>query len=291
MLNVQQVLPSKIVLPLRGLYLSQRLAEMPAATDKSLVIADFLTDKNGIVATSDAAGRFRVPPQIRNTSDWGLLQELMSQADVVISGGSYFKSLASTGSSAQDILYQFEPGNEFEALGRWRLSAGYERRSPDLAIVTRDLGFALPPALSLGGRKVAIFTTDFAAESSQGKALKNANTTVVGSGEEGVDARKLISTLSNQMGYRVIMMASGPSLLELLLAARLLDLLYVTQAQVAIPVNDPATVRTIFSGGRKMVALQEFSLSHKYIQDDVVAEDGSRISQAFLRYDRKGIGQ
>ena len=151
MLNVQQVLPVRQLVPLRGLYLGQGLMQMSTQLGRSVVLADFVTDKNGVVATAYKPGRFHVPAELRNPSDWGLFQELMAQADVIISGGAYFKSLATAGDSAQDILHQFEPGKKFEELGEWRLSAGYEQRSPDVAIVTRDLDFELPAA-RLGSR-------------------------------------------------------------------------------------------------------------------------------------------
>ena len=99
----------------------------------------------------------------------------------------------------------------------------------------------------------------------------------------------MITTLSERMGYRVIMMASGPGILELLLAANRLDLLYVTQAQLEIPFDDPATVRRILSGGRRIDELPEFRLSHEFVQEDVVTDDGSRISQIFRRYARKDV--
>jgi len=91
------------------------------------------------------------------------------------------------------------------------------------------------------------------------------------------------------LGYRVIMMVSGPSVLNLLLAAKRLDLLYVTEAQMEIPVDDPAAVQTMLSGGRKIGELQEFHLAHKFVQEQVQTEDGSIISQSFLRYDAKHI--
>jgi riboflavin biosynthesis pyrimidine reductase len=289
MLNVQQVLPVKKLVPLRGLYLGQRLMELSTEIGRSVVLADFLTDKNGIVATADKSGKFRIPAALRNPSDWRLFQELMAQADVIISGGAYFKSPATARHGAQDILHQFEPGQGFEELGQWRLSAGCKQRSPDLAIITRDLDFELPEALIGSGRKIIIFTTDAIANSDKAHALNDAHLIVIGSGEAGVDGPRLIGTLSDQMGYRVIMMASGPSMLELLLSARLLDLLYITQAQREIPSVDSASVRTIISGGRKIDELEEFRLSHEFVQDDVVTEDGSRISQFFLKYGRKEI--
>ena len=148
MLKVQQVLPARKLVPLRGLYLGERLMEMSKRIGRSVVLADFLTDKNGIVATADKPRQFHIPAEMKNSSDWGLFQELMAQADVIIIGGAYFKSLATAGNSAQDILYQFEDGKGFDELGRWRLGAGYRQRSPDLAIVSRDLDFELPEALT-----------------------------------------------------------------------------------------------------------------------------------------------
>jgi riboflavin biosynthesis pyrimidine reductase len=203
----------------------------------------------------------------------------------LISGGSYFKRLA----TSQDILYQFEPGNAFENLGQWRLNAGYKKRSPDVAIVTRDLDFEIPEQLRQSDRRIVIFTTDSMAKSNKARSLSNVNTAIIGSGEEHVEGGQLIDTLSNDMGYRVIMMVTGPRILDLLLKAERMDLIYVTQAQVEIPFEDPSTVQTILLGGKKVSDLKEFHLAHQFIQEDVVTEDGSRISQYFLRYDRQDL--
>ena len=100
----------------------------------------------------------------------------------------------------------------------------------------------------------------------------------------------MIATLASDMGYRVIMMVSGPHILDLLLKAERLDLIYVTEAQVEIPFEDPSTVQTILLGGKKVSELEDFRLAHQFIQENVVTEDASRISQAFLRYDRKIFG-
>ena len=287
MLMINQVFPIKKQAPLEGLYLDQRLREMATEIGRSVVLTDFLTDKNGVVAKAGKDGNFQIPAELKNSSDWGRFQELMAQADVIISGGAYFKRLAANG--VQDILYQFEPGNAFEKLGQWRLSAGYRKRSPDVAIVTRHLDFELPGELIRSGRRIVIFTTDSMAASAKARALKMADTIIVGSGEAGVDGGRMIAALANGMGYRVIMMVSGPHVLDLLLAANRLDLLYVTQAQVEIPFDDPATVQTILAGGKKVSELKAFRLAHQFIQDNVVTEDASRLSQSFLRYDRKDL--
>jgi hypothetical protein len=87
----------------------------------------------------------------------------------------------------------------------------------------------------------------------------------------------------------VIMMVSGPQVLALLLQAKRLDRLYVTEAQVEIPSDDPATVQTVLSGGKKIGDLEDFQLAHQFIQQNVVTDSGSRISQSFLRYDAKEL--
>jgi hypothetical protein len=283
---IDQVFPVKKQVPLEGLYLHEKLLDMATHMGRSLVLTDYLTDKNGVVAKAGGDGQFQIPAELKNASDWGRYQELMAQADVTISGGAYYKRLATTG--AQDILYQFEPGHPFEKLGEWRLKAGY-KRSPDLAIISRHLDFKLPQELIRSGRRIVIFTTDSVANSEEARALKTANTTIVGSGESGVEGDRMIATLADDMGYRVIMMVSGPHVLELLLVAKRLDLLYVTRAQVEIPFKDPAAVQTILSGGRKIDELNEFRLAHQFTQEDVVTEAGSRTSQSFFRYDRKDL--
>ena len=284
---IDQLFPVKKQVPLEGLYLDQRLTDLATEIGRSVVLTDYLTDKNGVVARAGKDGQFQIPAELKNSSDWGLYQELMAQADVTISGGSYYKRLATKG--GQDILYQFEPGNAFEKLGQWRLQAGFQKRSPDLAIVSRHLDFELPQDLLRSNRQIVIFTTDSMMSSDKAKALQDANATIFGSGEPGVDGDRMIATLAGEIGYRVIMMVSGPRVLDLLLRAKRLDLLYVTQAQVEIPFDDPATVQTILSGGRKISDLQEFRLAHQFMQENVVTEAGYRTSQSFLRYDRKDL--
>jgi riboflavin biosynthesis pyrimidine reductase len=286
--RVTQVLPERKLVPLKGLYLGQRLAEISAKIGRPLVITDFLTDRHGVIAKADEHHNFQVPLELRNTSDWQLFQELMAQADVILSGAAYLRRVSALGSRAQDILSQFEPGQGFEELGKWRLSAGYKKRSPDLGIVTRSLDLRFPEGVMRSGRRIVVFTTYALAGSDQAKALTASGVVVVGSGEAGVEGNRMIDYLSNGMGYRVIMMATGPSVLEILLEAKRLDLIYVTEAQLEIPFDDPSTVQTILPEGRKVSELKEFSVTHQYLQENVVTQNGSLISQLFVRYDRKG---
>ena len=284
MVRINQVFPIKKEVPLEGLYLDEKLREIATGIGRRVVLTNFLTDQNGVIAKADKDGRFQVPKEIKNSSDWGRFQELMAQADVTISSGSYFKRLE----TSQDVLYPFEPGHTFETLGEWRLNEGYEQRSPDVAIVTLQLDFELPEKLLRSGRRIVIFTTDAMAKSDKSNALKKEGVTIVKGGETSVEGNRLIDTLADQMGYRVIMMVSGPAILDLLLAANRLDYFYMTEAQVEIPFDDPATVKMIL-GGKKISELPEFRLAHQFNQEDVVTEAEIRISQSFLRYDRNFI--
>jgi hypothetical protein len=125
MVMINQVFPVNRQVPLEGLYLGERLMDRAADLRRSLVLTDYLTDKNGVIAKAAKEGDFEIPAALKNSSDWGRYQELMAQADVIISGGSYFKRLA----TSQDVLFQFEPGNAFEKLGQWRLNAGFKKKS------------------------------------------------------------------------------------------------------------------------------------------------------------------
>ena len=154
---IDQVFPEKREVPLEGLYLGQRLADMAKELGRSIVLTNYLSDQNGVIAKQGKEGNFQVPAEIKNDSDWRLFQELMAQADVIVSGGSYFRRMAKNG--AQEILYSLEAGNAFETLGQWRLDHGYQKRSPDVAIVTRRLDFALPEELLRINREITVFTT------------------------------------------------------------------------------------------------------------------------------------
>ncbi len=285
--TVTEVFPEKRQLPLKGLYLGQALAKMAAQAGRTLVVTTFLTDKNGVIAKADDDHQFHVPAETRNASDWRLSQELMAQADALIIGGSYLGRVSYPGSHAQDILYQFEPGGEFAELGEWRLRAGYEKRSPDLAVIARHLDFKIPERVLKRGRRIPVFTTDSMAASSEASALTAAGTTVIGAGELGVDAGRMVDYLRDEMGARVIVMASGPRVLQLLLEAKRLDLLYLTRVERAIPFDDPSTVLTLLPAPRKVQDLKEFDLARQYFQAHAVAGDGELISQFFFRYNRK----
>jgi riboflavin biosynthesis pyrimidine reductase len=174
-------------------------------------------------------------------------------------------------------------------LGDWRIKAGYQKRSPDLAVVARRLDFHFPEELIKSGRRMFIFTSQSMAESEKARVLKASGVTIVGSGKADVEGKTMIDFLSNGLGYRVIMMATGPGVLDLLLKAKRLDFLYVTEVQVEIPSVGPKSLKAMLPGNKKVNELIEFNLTHRYLQENVSTEDGSIRSQYFLRYDKKSV--
>jgi hypothetical protein len=84
-------------------------------------------------------------------------------------------------------------------------------------------------------------------------------------------------------------MATGPSVLTLLLRVDCLDFLYVTEVQREIPFQDPSEIRMILPEGRRLGELDNFTLTQRYAQENVKTDDGSLVSQEFHRYDRKDI--
>ncbi len=213
-IELTQLFPDRRQVPLEGLYLDQNLAGISALIGRPIVAAGYITDRNGIVATTNEAGRLQVPPEIRNDSDWALFQEILAQSDLVISGSAYLRRIAATGKPSQDVLYQFRRGNEFEHLGEWRLKVGYERREPDLAFVSHGLDFHIPPNLLDSGRRVFVFTSDAMAASTQAGHLTETGAVVVGSGAEGVEGARMIDHLNKGWGYNVITLATGPGVLD-----------------------------------------------------------------------------
>ncbi len=288
-LEITQIVPVQARVPLEGLYLGQDLQRLSKSLGRTIFLADFLTDQNGVIAKKDAQDRFQIPPEIRNTSDWRLFQELMAQADVIISGAAYFSRLAASPAGAQDILYQYETGGEFERLGSWRLAGGFPRKSPDLAIVARGLELEIPDQLILTGRKIMIFTSRPLAGSGRANEIRKMGVTVIAAGEEEVEGDFLADELSRDLGYRVAMMATGPGVLQLLLGAGRLDLLFITEAQVEIPSQNPSSVMTLLANGGKVRDLTEFTLVHEYLQENAVAADGSSLSQLFLEFRKQGM--
>jgi riboflavin biosynthesis pyrimidine reductase len=282
--TVNEKLPREQKVPLKGLYLSHNLKELAKKIKRPLVISNYVTDKNDVIATKDEEGNFQVAKEIKNSHDWRLFQELSAQADILITGSNYFQRFAEKGDEAQNILTEFEEGGSFEELGKWRLNNGYKKRSPDIAVVSRSLDFSIPKAAVMGDRKVIVFTSYKMVNTEKAKELEKQGAVVIGAGEEGVNGAQMIVALGD-MSYQIVKMTTGPAVLKILLDSDVLDRLYITQVQKEIEYDDTSLVMTVLGNGNKVKDMKNFKLTEEYSEESVETDKGQTASQKFFVYD------
>ncbi|MFV1858878.1 MAG: dihydrofolate reductase family protein [Anaerolineales bacterium] len=297
-MEIRQIEPEERRVSLEGMYLSHRLQELAKRMDRPIVVANYVTDINDVIAVEGIRGS---PEELKNPSDWRLFQELTAQADAIITGASYMTEFEENGESVQNVLTQFDKGSSFEDLGDWREQNGL-KRNPDLVVVSRSLSFGIPKAISEGGRRILIFTTNSMEGSKNARELEKAGATVIGAGKKGVDGAAMIERLG-QEGYRVIKMITGPRVLKILMDAEFknqegevirrgaLDRLYITRVDRkiiddlsgAVTVLEGITVDDLtFEGGG-------FRLIQRSTHDAIVGNDSYETSQEFLVFERHDL--
>jgi riboflavin biosynthesis pyrimidine reductase len=282
--EILEVMPNKSVMPLKNLYLNQRLHNVSENLGRSIIYTNYICDLNEVIAVKDQDGFFRVPKALRNHDDWRLFQELEAQADVIITSKSYLGRFEAEGDNAQNVLTEFEAGGEFEDLGEWRLQNEFKSRSPDLAVVGRKLDLMVPKS-AMQGRDTLFFSTYDTANSDDAKRLRDMGATVVGAGDKGVEGKVMIEYLATRRNYRTIYTVAGPSIINILLDARVLDRLYITQVNRKLLVYDPSSVKRILSNGEKVDGIPGFVLTGKYLQEKVITEDQTITAQEYLLYE------
>jgi len=215
-------LPSQ-ELPLKGLYLSHNLRENKRDLGESFVYSNYVTSLDGRIAVPHPTKTgMVVPDQITNPRDWRLFQELAVQADILITSGRYLRDYAE--GRAQEILRVYDDP-QFADLKDWRTERGLSPQ-PDLAVISGSLDFPVPPALIQGDRNIVVITTS-RADPVRIKALERQTGKVIITGEGSVNGYSLVESLL-EMGYRIIYNTTGPKVLHLLLAAGVLDRLYLS---------------------------------------------------------------
>jgi len=209
--------------PLKGLYLSHNLRENKRDSGESFVYSNYVTSLDGRIAVPHPtkAGMV-VPDQITNPRDWRLFQELAVQADILITSGRYLRDYAE--GRAQEILRVYDDP-QFADLKDWRTERGLSPQ-PDMAVISGSLDFPVPPALVQGDRNIIVITTS-RADPERIKALESQAGKVIIAGEGSVNGYRLVESLL-EMGYRTIYNTTGPKVLHLLLAAGVLDRLYLS---------------------------------------------------------------
>jgi riboflavin biosynthesis pyrimidine reductase len=210
-------------LPLTGLYLSHNLRRQ--GQDDIFVYTNYITSLDGRIATPHPSRPgMTVPRQIANDRDWRLFQELAVQADIIITSGRYLRDYAD--GRAQEILQVYDDPR-FADLKAWRLDQGLPAQ-PDLAVVSGSLDFPIPELLTADGRSVLVFTTT-RADHERKVGLEDQLGRVLIAGEDRVTGTQLVSQLRD-LGYHSVFNGTGPKVMHLLLADRVLNRLYLTLA-------------------------------------------------------------
>jgi len=220
--------------PLHHLYLDQDLRQTAGAN--GFVYTNFLSSLDGRIAMPGPDGRPRVPPAIANAKDWRLFQELAAQADVLLTSGRYLREYHPTHS--QDVLLPYaDPA--LRDLEQWRLARGLPAY-PAVAALSNSLDFDIPEVLQAQRRPLLVFT---GADHDPGRAirLRQQGAEVHIARRARADGREVIQFLMER-GHRFIYSATGPEVLDTLVASGCLHRLYLTFAIALLGGEEPTTL-------------------------------------------------
>jgi riboflavin biosynthesis pyrimidine reductase len=216
-------LPSHEI-PLAGAYLAHDLRQYARGSGQPFVYANFVVSLDGRIAIPHPGGDgLAVPQATANERDWRLFQELIAQADILISSGRYLRDWSEGG--AQELLRVDDP--RFADLHLWREQRGLPRY-PDFAILSNSLDFPIPPALTSSGRRTVIFTSG-SPSVQRVQEIEARLGQVIVAGKQRVEGARLVGHLV-ELGYRTIYSAAGSQVLHALVSDGVLSRLYLTHA-------------------------------------------------------------
>ncbi|MEM7333249.1 MAG: dihydrofolate reductase family protein [Chloroflexota bacterium] len=256
---------------LEGLYLSHNIRALAADGARPFVYANYIASLDGRISVPHPSGQGQmVPKTTTNERDWRLFQELVAQADVVISSGRYLRDWED--GRAQEILDVDNP--KFADLRAWREAQGLKPH-PDIVIISGSLNFPVPKILTAAGRKLLIFTTSTAPHKQLNRLRQETDHLYI-TGEQSVDGQQLVNQLK-ELGYQAIYNATGPKVMHLLLKANVVNRLYLTYAHRLLGGNPFASIVE----GELLETAVTAQLNALYL--DTAFEDN--FSQLFASYD------
>ncbi len=207
-------------MPLEGLYLGLNL-HREAVEGDLLIYSNYIATVDGRISHyNPVTGDYEVPDSLANKRDWRLYQELAAQSDILITSARYFRQLSS--GRAQDIL---PVGHHYPDLLAWREERGLKKQ-PAVAVLSRSLD--IPPAAieQLADRDIYLFTSS-AASADKKRQFEAWGIRVVVAGETAVEGAHLKTELIN-FGFRSACMIAGPQVHRTLIAAGVLDQMFLT---------------------------------------------------------------
>lgn len=269
--KLMQLFPQPVQeIPFNGVYLAHDLRQYAQRSGKAFVYSNFVVSIDGRIAIPQSSRKGLILPQaIANDRDWRLYQELAAQADIIITSGRYLRDWAN--GNAQEILQVENP--RFADLRTWRQNRGLPPQA-DIAIVSRNLRFPIPDALTANGRNVVVFTIANS-DPNRVKDIESHAAQVIVAGKDTVDGNKMMQHMT-ELGYQTVYSVAGPKILHLLLIGGVLNRLYLTQANrllggqpyasiVEGPLLDPAvnlTINTIYLDSDGMDGLGQLFVSY-----------------------------
>lgn len=261
------------------------------------ICTNYIIDENGVIADKRKNGP---PLGSKNDPDWNEFQLIQSQADIILTSTSYFHRRQKDGKKAQDVFAQFDANSPFEKLGDWRENVAGLKRSPDVAVLSGTLDFDFPSFLTKKPRKLFIYTTSEDLDVRSNKKFKKYNefkkkgaTIIIAESEnkEGklrVDGKKLAKDIYHR-GYLLAKNTAGPSILNTLLEANVLDLLYVTLVHKKLDIAPENRITIPINEANKKTGFDGFTLLKGFAPEVAVARDGTPITQEFLVYENKNV--
>lgn len=188
--------------------------------------SNFVSSLDGRVAI-EAVGRnsHTVPDSIANSRDWRLYQELAGQAEVLITSGRFYRQ-SHAGEAQDNLPVGSQP--EFADIRTWRIAQGLAAQ-PDIVILSSSLDIPLAALEPYRSRRILV-ATGATVDSRRVQMLETAgiDVFVAGSGSR-VEGKQLVEQLG-VYGYRSLYAIAGPAVLYTLVAADVLDRLYLTIA-------------------------------------------------------------
>lgn len=209
--------------PLIGTYLAHDIRREARQKGRPFVYTNYVTSIDGRIAIAHPQKGLVVPKSIANERDWRLFQELAFQADVLISSGRYLRELADR--STQDLFAADDP--RFADLRDWRAAHNLPPH-PAIAIVSNSLDFTIHKQLKANNYRLFVFTSA-ASPPARRLELESQVDGLFVVGQKDVDGHQLVNQLS-KLGQQVIYNTTGPKVFHMLLAARVVDRLYLTHA-------------------------------------------------------------
>jgi len=270
--GLHKLYPSGDKHALKGLYLCSDLRQH-IAHGNTYVYSNFITSLDGRIATTPTVcDDLEIPEETANLRDWRLFLELAAPADALIVSGRYVRQLAEGSAQAAPPFESDTP----EDLRDFRAQSHLPTK-PALVILSNSLDLPVDMLAEYEDRRIIVATSDRANPDSV-EELENAGIVVKRLGRSRVDGKLLIEALT-QEGLKLIFSMAGPLVMHTLLAASVLDRLYMTTVLRILSGAEFATI----ARGDLLEPAYDFSLSALYL--DKHGPEG--VEQLLQVYDKR----